>query len=64
MMTMSKLECEFEHEELGTLCASFEFNVDEWLEITEEYKTIDEYTIIERTVVCIHCGQTDVDYPV
>jgi len=61
---MNKLECEFEHEEFGTLCASFEFDVDEWLEITEEYKTIDEYEIIERTVVCIHCGQTDICYPV
>lgn len=61
---MSNLECEFEHEEFGTLCASFEFDVEEWLEIIEEYKTINEYTIIERTVVCIHCGQTDVCYSV
>ena len=61
---MNNPECEYEHEHLGTLCAAFEFDIEEWLEITEEYKTIDEYTIIERTVVCIHCGQTDICYPV
>jgi hypothetical protein len=58
------MKCEYEHEEYGILCAAFEFDIEKWLEITEEYKTLDEYTIIERTVVCIHCGQTDVDYPV
>ena len=63
-MKMNNPECEYEHEELGTLCAAHEFNVEDWLEITEEYKTIDEYTIIERTTTCIHCGQIDVCYPV
>lgn len=59
-------ECEYEHEDLGTLCAAHEFNVEEWLDITEEYKTIGyfEWVIIEQTTTCIHCGQTDVCYPV
>jgi len=57
------MKCEYEHEEYGILCAAFEFDIEEWLDIREEYKTIDDFTIIERTVTCIHCGQTDVDYP-
>jgi len=65
---MNNPECEYEHEHLGTLCASFEFDVEEWLEIIEEYKDFctgtETYTIIERTTTCIHCGQTDVCYPV
>ena len=48
---------------LGVLCASFEFDIEEWLEIREEYKWIDEFEICERTTTCIHCGQSDVDYP-
>ena len=58
------MKCEFEHEEYGILCAAFEFDIEEWLEITEAYKTFLDGFIIERTVVCIHCGQTDIDYPV
>lgn len=48
----------------GILCAAFEFDVEEWLEVRDEYKVIDDYTIIERTTTCIHCGQTDICYPV
>ena len=57
------MKCEYEHEEYGIMCAAFEFDIEEWLEITEEFKTLDEYVIVERTVRCIHCGQTDINYP-
>ena len=70
-MKMSKLECEYEDEVLGTLCASFEFDIEEWLEIREETKfmfwersTDENHYALERTTTCIHCGQTDVCYPV
>ena len=60
-----ELDCEYlSLEGYGILCASFEFDIEEWLEIVEEYKEIDDYTIIERTTTCIHCGQQDVDYPI
>jgi hypothetical protein len=61
----NQLECEYlSLEGYGILCAAFEFDIEEWLDIQEEYKVIDDYTIIERTTTCIHCGQTDIDYPV
>ena len=61
---MSDYACEYlSLEGYGILCASFEFDIEEWLEVREEYKWIDEFEICERTTTCIHCGQTDVDYP-
>jgi len=48
---------------LGVICAAFEFDIEEWLEVREEYKWIDEFEICERTTTCIHCGESEVDYP-
>lgn len=48
---------------IGILCGAFEFEIEEWLDVREEYKEIDGFTIIERTTTCIHCGETDIDYP-
>jgi hypothetical protein len=44
-------------------CAAFEYNVDEWLIIDETIVDLGDYQVIERVTTCIHCGQSDVCYP-
>jgi len=61
-----EFECDYKSLERGgwIRCASFEFDIDAWLIVEDEYMELDGYSIIERTTTCIHCGQSDIVYPV
>jgi len=57
------LPCDAEDMDGHDCCAAFEFDIEEWLIIDEYLVDVGEYSVLERKTTCVHCGQTDICYP-